>query len=58
MTRGAKDKEDVRMQKSGSVEDEWGVRRSKTRRSEKGNGNKEGRRVKTRAGSMKAVQIT
>ena len=58
MTRGAKDKEDGRIQKSGSGEDDRGVRMSKTRRGEKGKGNKEARRVKTRAGSMKATQIT
>ena len=36
MTRGAKDKEDGRIQKSCAGEDERGVRMSKTRRGEKG----------------------
>ena len=58
MTRGAKDKEDGRIQKSGAGEDERGVRMSKTRRGENGKRNKEGRQVKTRAGNMKAIQLT
>ena len=48
MTRGAKDKEDEMMQKSGAGEDERGGEEGKregARRGEKGKGNKEGRRV-------------
>ena len=52
MTRGAKDNEDGRIPKSGSGEEEG----RRAGEDEKGEGNKERQRGKTRAASMKTIQ--